>query len=47
MPLPRGGRALIELTDLRDAARAPGGRDSRREQVARLVLRFVPLPSVG
>lgn len=47
------GRARVALVDaaiaaawclasLRDAARAPGGRDSRREQVARLLLRLVP-----
>lgn len=33
MPLPRGGRALIELTDLRDAARAICDAEDRTERI--------------
>lgn len=33
MPLPRGGRALIELTDLRDAARAIADAEDRAEAI--------------
>lgn len=33
MPLPRGGRALIELTDLRDAARAIADAEDRIEAI--------------